>query len=160
MWRILLGGLVLFVLAGCARSTAGSPAAGSTAPSSQGPKRVVIAMAGDPPGLSTHINPAGTATPGLPELTGIIAPGLSTVDSDGRRVPVLAAELPATDRREPKGSLPFYREHKLRSRNPAQIQYRATPQNRPSDSVPRCNRQSEAKRVMPRVEVVGRAGLP
>jgi ABC-type transport system substrate-binding protein len=55
-------------------------------------------MAGEPPGLSTHINPAGTATPGLPELTEMIAPGLSSVDSNGQRVPVLAAELPSTER--------------------------------------------------------------
>jgi len=58
----------------------------------------VIAMAGDPPGISTHINPAGTATPGLPELIELVAPGLSSVDSDGQRVPLLAAELPSTDR--------------------------------------------------------------
>jgi peptide/nickel transport system substrate-binding protein len=51
-------------------------------------------MAGNPPGLSTHINPAGTATPGLPELLELISPGLSTVDTDGERIPLLAASLP------------------------------------------------------------------
>jgi len=99
MWRILAGWLVVAVLAGCAPSSTGTPGTtGAAASASQGPKRIVIAIAGDPPGLSTHINPAGTATPGLPELTELIAPGLSTVDNDGQRVPLLAAELPSTDK--------------------------------------------------------------
>ena len=100
MRRILAGSLILAVLAGCAPSTGVTQpsSGGGAAPASQGPKRIVIAMAGDPPGLSTHINPAGTATPGLPELTEMIAPGLSSVDSSGQRVPVLAAALPSTDR--------------------------------------------------------------
>ena len=95
MRRILAGSLILAVLAGCAPSTGVTQpsSGGGAAPASQGPKRIVIAMAGDPPGLSTHINPAGTATPGLPELTEMIAPGLSSVDSSGQRVPVLAAAV-------------------------------------------------------------------
>src|SRR6266567_7223749 len=100
MWRFLAGSLALVTLVSCAPSGSGSPpsSSGGVAPARQGPKRIVIAMAGDPPGLSTHINPAGTATPGLPELTEMIAPGLSSVDNDGRRVPLLAAELPSTER--------------------------------------------------------------
>jgi len=99
MWRVLLCWLALTVLAGCAPSGPASPASsGATAPTTQGPKRVVIAMAGEPPGISTHINPAGTATPGLPELLGLVAPGLSMVDNDGQRAPVLASELPSIDR--------------------------------------------------------------
>jgi ABC-type transport system substrate-binding protein len=65
---------------------------------STGPKRIVIAMAGDPPGLSTHINPAGTATPGLPDLVELTSPGVSAVGSDGQLVPILAASLPAVER--------------------------------------------------------------
>ena len=99
MWRLLACAL-LVILAGCAPSTSGSPGAAGApgAPATQGPKRIVIAMAGDPPGISTHINPAGTATPGLPELIDLVAPGLSLVDSDGRRVPLLATDIPSTDR--------------------------------------------------------------
>src|SRR5207302_454527 len=99
MWRVLAAPLLLALLAGCAPASSGSPGEGAAAPAvSRGPSRIVIAIAGDPPGLSTHINPAGTATPGLPELVEMIAPGLSSVDSDGRRVPLLAAELPSTER--------------------------------------------------------------
>jgi peptide/nickel transport system substrate-binding protein len=54
-------------------------------------------MAGDPPGISTHINPAGTATPGLPDLVELTSPGLSSVGSDGALVPILAASLPAIE---------------------------------------------------------------
>jgi len=54
-------------------------------------------MAGDPPGISKHINPAGTATPGLPDLIELTSPGLSSVGSDGSLVPILAASLPSTD---------------------------------------------------------------
>jgi peptide/nickel transport system substrate-binding protein len=92
--------LALALLAGCAPGSSGSPSSpdGAASSSSPGPKRVVLAMAGEPPGISTHINPAGTATPGLPELLGLVAPGLSMVDSDGQRAPVLASELPSIDR--------------------------------------------------------------
>jgi peptide/nickel transport system substrate-binding protein len=101
-WRIVVVWLLAATLVGCASNPA-APTPGarvddqaSTATRSA-PKRITIAMAGDPPGMSTHINPAGTATPGLPELIGITNPGLSTVDSDGQRMPVLAASVPSTD---------------------------------------------------------------
>ncbi len=55
-------------------------------------------MAGIPPGLSTHINPAGTATPGLPELVDLISPGVSSINSDGELVPLLAESVPSLDR--------------------------------------------------------------
>jgi peptide/nickel transport system substrate-binding protein len=54
-------------------------------------------MAGNPPGLSRSLNPAGTATPGLPELMEMTSPGLSSIDSDGKHVPLLAASIPSTD---------------------------------------------------------------
>src|SRR4051812_48166674 len=92
--------LVAATLAGCAGggTTAVTSSPDTTTPARQNevPKRIVIAMVGDPPGLSTHINPAGTASPGLPELVDIISPGLSVVNSDGARVPFLAESIPST----------------------------------------------------------------
>src|SRR6266545_34424 len=99
MRRFLVVSLVIFGVAACAPAPSPTSSASSAvAPTSQGPKRVVIAMAGDPPGISTHINPAGTATPGLPELLGLVAPGVSVVDGEGQRTPLLASEIPSTER--------------------------------------------------------------
>ena len=105
--RTLAVWLLVVTLVGCAAPSpsvpapsAGSSGSGSSAAVSAPPatpKRIVIAMVGDPPGLSTHINPAGTASPGLPELVTLISPGLISVDTDGRKVPHLAASLPTTD---------------------------------------------------------------
>ena len=101
-WRALAGCLIVATFVGCAPTSSPgqgpTTAGGGPAPANQGPKRIVIAQAGDPPGLSRHINPAGTATPGLPELIDIVSPGLSSVDTDGARFPVLAAELPSIDK--------------------------------------------------------------
>ncbi len=89
------------VALGCAapRSAPTIPQAdgASSPPQRPAPKRVTIAMAGNPPGISLSINPAGTNTPGLAELIELTNPGLSSVGSDGERVPVLAESLPSTD---------------------------------------------------------------
>src|SRR5687767_12146972 len=59
--------LLVIALLGCAAPAPSAPApatgSGASSPAApaaqpQGPKRIVIAMVGDPPGLSTHINPA------------------------------------------------------------------------------------------------------
>src|ERR1041385_4694094 len=97
LWLLLIATLV-----GCAGTSSGptssaSQTQGASSTAAGQPKRVVIAMAGDPPGISTHINPAGTATPGLPDLVELTSPGLSSVGSDGLLVPILAASIPSTE---------------------------------------------------------------
>src|SRR5437867_2898405 len=96
--RAVAAFVVLVTLAGCAPSGASRPADIGIGPTeSQGPKRLIIAMAGEPPGISLHINPAGTKTPGIDELIELTSPGLSSIDSVGERVPLLAASLPSTE---------------------------------------------------------------
>jgi peptide/nickel transport system substrate-binding protein len=92
--------LLAGILIGCTAPSASParPAGGeSPVPVRQAPKRVIIAMAGNPPGISTTLNPAGTATPGLPELVELTNPGLSTQDNEGNHAPLLAASIPSTE---------------------------------------------------------------
>src|SRR5579871_1756335 len=95
--------LLVAVLVGCAgpSSSGAAPSAGggasSTAAPSQAPKRVTIAMGGVPPGLSIALNSGTINTPGLAELVELVSPSLSTVTSDGVRVPLLAASVPSVE---------------------------------------------------------------
>lgn len=89
--------LVLVLLFGCApQSSTLSPQ--SLSASQPSPKRIAIAIKGDPPTLSDKINSAGAGgVPGVAEVERLISAGLAITDDRGALRPQLAEAVPSSE---------------------------------------------------------------
>ena len=93
-------GLLAVCLAGCAPQPAAvGGQAGAPSPQERlGPKRITVAIMGDPSGLSNTIDRAGAGgTPGLDAVEEMVNAGLSQVDAGGVLRPVLAEVVPSLE---------------------------------------------------------------
>src|SRR5207249_2679056 len=92
---------ISFVVVGCApQSSGGAPQPGGQPAVQQraGPKRITIAIMGDPSGLGNTIDRAGAGgTPGLDAVEEMVNTGLSQVDAGGVLRPVVAEVVPSLE---------------------------------------------------------------
>ncbi|HZT06358.1 MAG TPA: ABC transporter substrate-binding protein [Chloroflexota bacterium] len=95
----LIASVFLFVLAAsCGAPSPSTPAAQSQAQTGAStPKRITIAIKGDPPTLSDKINSAGSGgVPGVSEVQRLVQSGLAVPDDTGTLQPLMAEAVPST----------------------------------------------------------------
>src|SRR5439155_18868320 len=92
---------ISFAVVGCTpQSSGGAPQPGGQPAGQQrvGPKRITIAIMGDPSGLSNTIDRAGAGgTPGLDADEELVNAGLTQADASGLLLPRLAEAVPTLD---------------------------------------------------------------
>src|SRR5688500_1336340 len=96
--QLMLVMLVLLVTVGCGTPSANtSPAPGSEASRSAGPKRIRAAIGGDPWTLSRIMNGNLGRVRGVNELELLLHAGLAVEDEQGSLHPILADAIPSLD---------------------------------------------------------------
>jgi peptide/nickel transport system substrate-binding protein len=101
--RFMMASLLLALVAGCAAPQRPASAPSASAPASEPakpatPKRITIAVQGDPFTLNYQMSSAaGFTPPGSEALEELVNTGLSTLDSRGVLVPMLAEAVPSTE---------------------------------------------------------------
>jgi len=93
--RSTLAGFLVLLLAGCAPVGQSTPAAQSSAPSPQSPKRITAAIKFDPPTLVVKLNPATVA--GVDQLEDLVNAGLAVIGEHDVLRPQLAEAVPSSD---------------------------------------------------------------
>ncbi len=95
--RAILALIVIAVLAGCAGPES-RPVSTAQEQGRAGPKRITVAIRGEPHNLNDRINSAGPGgVAGVAELALLVSAGLADVDSTTVVAPRLAAELPSLE---------------------------------------------------------------
>src|SRR5688500_14805601 len=91
--------LILVPIVGCGGPSApASPDSHGNAQAPPGPKRIRVAIMGDPPTLSNPINSAGGAgVPGAIEVATLVQSGLVITDDGGQLRPQLAEAVPTVE---------------------------------------------------------------
>lgn len=96
--RLLSVGLLTATLIACAGPAAPASQGGSAGQTAGPPKRIAVAIRGDPSALSSRIDGIGAGSvPGVSEVERLINGGLTILDHEGVRRPQLARAVPSTE---------------------------------------------------------------